>query len=136
MQYADLPQLLRESDYVTLHVPLTPETHHFIGEAELGIMKSTGILINIARGPVVDPVALYAALKDGSIRAAGLDVTEPEPILSGDPLLTLDNLVITPHVGSASHGARREMCMLAARNLLAGVKGEKLVTCFNPEVYD
>ena len=136
MQYADLPQLLQESDFLTLHVPLTPETHHFIGESELAAMKPTAILINIAPGPVVDPAALYAALKDGGIRAAGLDVTEPEPILPDDPLLTLDNLVVTPHVGSASHGGRRAMCMLAARNLLAGVNGEKLVNCFNPEVYE
>ena len=135
MHHADLPQLLAESDFVTLHVPLTPDTHHLIGEAELSAMKQSAILINMARGPVVDPAALYVALKEGRIAGAGLDVTVPEPISSDDPLLTLDNLVITPHVGSASHGARRAMCMLAARNLLAGVKGEELVACFNPEVY-
>lgn len=135
MEHAGLPQLLAESDFVTLHVPLTPETHHFIGEGELSAMKGSAILINMARGPVVDPAALYVALKEGRIAGAGLDVTVPEPISPDDLLLTLDNLVITPHVGSASHGARRAMCMLAARNLLAGVKGERLVACFNPEVY-
>lgn len=135
MQQAGMHQLLAESDFVSLHVPLTPETHHFIGEAELSAMKRSAILINMARGPVVDPAALYAALKEGRIAGAGLDVTVPEPISPDDSLLTLDNLVITPHVGSASHGARRAMCMLAARNLLAGVKGEPLVACFNPEVY-
>ena len=135
MHYSSLTQLLAESDFVTLHVPLTPETHHLIGEGEMSAMKQSAILINMARGPVVDPAALYVALKEGRIAGAGLDVTVPEPISPDDPLLTLDNLVITPHVGSASHGARRAMCMLAARNLLAGVKGEELVACVNPEVY-
>ncbi len=135
MCYVGLPQLLAESDFVSLHVPLTPDTHHLIGAAELSVMKPSAILINMARGPVVDLEALYEALKEGRIAGAGLDVTVPEPISPDDPLLTLDNLVITPHVGSASHGARRAMCMLAARNLLAGVKGEELVACFNPQVY-
>ena len=135
MRYVEMPHLLESSDFVTLHVPLTPTTRHFISAEELSAMKPLAILINMARGPVVDPLALYAALKEGQIAGAGLDVTEPEPILPGDPLLTLDNLVITPHVGSASHGARRAMCMLAAKNLLAGVRGEELIACFNPDVY-
>ena len=135
MRYVEMPHLLANSDFVTLHVPLTPTTRHFISAAELSAMKPSAILINMARGPVVDPLALYAALKEGQIAGAGLDVTEPEPILPGDPLLTLDNLVITPHVGSASHGARRAMCMLAAKNLLAGVRGEEVIACFNPDVY-
>ena len=135
MAYVDLPTLLRRSDFVSLHVPLTPETRHFIGKVELETMKPTAILINVARGPVVDPAALYAALKGGQIAGAALDVTEPEPIPADDPLLTLDNLVITPHIGSAGMESRRSMCMLAARNLLAGIKGERLVHCVNPEVY-
>ena len=135
MDYVDLPTLLRSSDFVTLHVPLTPDTHHLIGEKELASMKPTGILINASRGPVVDPTALYRAVKKGWIRAAALDVTEPEPIPPDDPLLTLDNVIVTPHIGSASMGSRKSMCLLAARNLLAGVKGERLVHCFNPEVY-
>ena len=135
MEYADFSTLLRDSDFVTLHVPLTPDTRHFIGEKELAGMKPTGILINTSRGPVVDPAALYRALKEGWIAGAALDVTEPEPIPADDPLLGLDNLIVTPHIGSASVGSRKGMAMLAARNLLAGVKSEPLVHCVNPEVY-
>ena len=135
MKYLDLPSLLESSDYVSLHVPLTPETHHLIGERELAAMKPSAILVSASRGPVVDPTALYRALKEGWIGAAALDVTDPEPILADDPLLTLDNLIVTPHIGSAGVGSRKAMCMLAARNLLAGVKGDRLLHCFNPEVY-
>ena len=133
--YVDLPTLLAESDFVSLHVPLTPETHHCIGEEELRQMKPTAILVNAARGPVVDSKALYTALKEGWIYAAGLDVTDPEPLPVDDPLLTLDNVVIAPHVGSASLDSRGAMCMLAARNLVAGLQGRPLEQCANPEVY-
>ena len=136
MEYVDMDRLLQESDFVSLHVTLTSETYHLIGEAELRAMKPTAILVNSARGPVVDGSALHNALKNGWIAGAGLDVTEPEPMAPEDPLLGLDSVVVTPHVGSASHGSRRAMCMLAALNLLAGVKGERLVHCCNPEVYD
>jgi glyoxylate reductase len=135
LEYVDLPTLLAESDFVSLHVPLTPETRHYIGEAELRQMKDTAVLVNVARGPVVDSGALYTALKEGWIYAAGLDVTDPEPIPADDPLLTLDNVVISPHVGSASLVSRGAMCMLAARNLVAGLEGKPLVQCANPEVY-
>jgi len=135
LEYADLPELLATADFVSLHVPLTPETRHYIGERELRMMKPTAILINVARGPVVDSQALYTALKEGWIRAAGLDVTDPEPIPPDHPLLSLDNLVITPHIGSASEGSRRAMCLLAARNLIAGLKGKPLECCANPELY-
>ena len=135
IEYADLPNLLRRSDFVSLHVPLTPETRHLIGQRELALMKPTAILVSTARGPVVDSKALYAALKEGRIGAAALDVTDPEPIPAADPLLTLNNLVVTPHIGSASVGSRKAMAMLAARNLLAGLKGERLVQCYNAEVY-
>ena len=135
MEYVDMDRLLKESDFVSLHVPLTDETYHLIGEAELGTMKPSGILVNTARGPVVDGRALHNALKNGWISGAGLDVTEPEPIAPDDPLLGLDSVVVTPHVGSASHGSRKAMCMLAVRNLLAGVKGQRLVHCCNPDVY-
>ena len=135
LEHVSLPDLLRLSDFVTLHVPLSPETRHLIGEKELAAMKSTAILVNTARGPVVDSAALYTALKEGTIAGAALDVTDPEPIPPDDPLLTLDNLVVTPHIGSASVGSRRAMAMLAARNLLAGLKGEPLIHCVNPEVY-
>ena len=134
--YADLPTLLAESDFVSLHVPLTPETRHYIGEAELRQMKPTAILVNAARGPVVDSPALYTALKEGWIYAAGLDVTDPEPLPVDDPLLTLENVVIAPHVGSASLDSRGAMCMLAARNLVAGLEGRPLERCANPEVFE
>ena len=135
MEYVDLPALLQTSDFVTLHVPITPDTHHLIGEEELAAMKPTGILINTSRGPVVDSKALYKAVKEGRIGGAALDVTDPEPLTADDPLLTLDNVVVTPHIGSASVGSRRGMSRLAADNLLAGVKGEPLPHCVNPEVY-
>ncbi len=135
LKYADLPTLLATSDFVTLHVPLTPQTRHYIGQRELRMMKPSAILINVARGPVVDSRALYAALSEGWIRGAALDVTDPEPIPADDPLLTLENLVITPHVGSATVAARRATCLLAARNLVAGLKGQRLESCANPELY-
>ena len=134
--YTDLPTLLAESDFVSLHVPLTPETRHYIGEAELRQMKPTAILVNAARGPVVDSRALYTALKEGWIYAAGLDVTDPEPLPVDDPLLALENVVIAPHVGSASLDSRGAMCMLAARNLVAGLQGKPLERCANPQVYE
>ena len=136
LEYTDMATLLRESDFISLHVPLTPQTRGLIGEKEFAEMKSTAILVNTARGPVVDAKALYQALKQGSIAAAGLDVTDPEPIPADDPLLSLDNVVITPHIGSSSTGSRHAMGMLAARNLIAGLNGQPLVHCFNPEVYE
>jgi len=130
---ASLEDLLPQVDFLSLHTPLTPETRHLIGEAELRRMKRTAILINIARGPVVDPDALYRALREGWIAGAGLDVTEPEPIPPDHPLLTLPNLVVTPHIGSASEGTRLKMAMMAVENLLAGLKGEPMPSCVNPE---
>lgn len=133
--YADFPTLLAASDFVILSVPLTPQTHHLIGTAELAAMKPTGILINVSRGPVVDPAALYEALRSGVIRSAALDVTDPEPIPPDDPLLTLENLVITPHIGSAALPTRLNTMQLAARNLVAGLTGQPMEACANPEVY-
>ena len=135
MEYADLPELLGAADFVSLHIPLTEETRHYIGEPELRLMKPTAVLVNAARGPVVDPQALYTALKEGWIYAAGLDVTEPEPIPADDPLLFLENVVVTPHLGSAALPTRRNTMLLAARNLLAGLRGERLEACANPQVY-
>jgi glyoxylate reductase len=132
----ELDQLLTESDFVSLHVPLTPETHHIISERELSLMKPTAILINTARGSVLDPIALYEALRDGQILAAGLDVTDPEPIPLDDPLLRLDNCLIVPHIASASVATRTKMAEMAVDNLIAGLRGERLPTCVNPEVYD
>jgi glyoxylate reductase len=135
LEYSELPRLLSSADFVSLHTPLTPESRHFIGEPELRLMKPTAVLINTARGPVVDSKALYTALKEKWIYAAGLDVTEPEPIPEDDPLLTLDNVVITPHIGSAAVATRRRTMLLAARNLIAGLKGERLEACANEELY-
>ena len=129
-----LDEVLAESDFVSLHVPLTPDTHHLVGERELRLMKPTCVLINTSRGPVVDPKALYDALRDGDIAYAALDVTEPEPIETDDPLLTLDNCLVVPHIASSSLATRNKMATMAAANLEAGLKGEKLPHCANPEV--
>jgi glyoxylate reductase len=102
----------------------------------LALMKPTAILINTARGPVVDPVALYEALSARRIFAAALDVTDPEPLPMDSPLLTLDNIIIVPHIASASVATRQKMSLMAAQNLLAGLRGERLPNCVNPEVYD
>ena len=135
LEYMDPAALLRTADFVSLHLPLTPETRHYISERELRMMKPTAILINLARGAVVDSQALYTALKEGWIRGAALDVTDPEPIAHDDPLLSLDNIVITPHIGSASTASRLETCLLAARTVVAGVQGQRLEQCANPQVY-
>ncbi len=130
-----LDALLAESDFVSLHVPLTEETHHMIGSPELARMMKSAVLINTARGGVVDPAALYQALKTGAIAYAALDVTEPEPIQMDDPLLSLDNCLIVPHIASSSVAARSRMANMAADNLLAGLEGRPLPNCVNPQVY-
>jgi len=122
----DLATLLRESDFVSLHTPLTPDTRHLINANTLAQMKRTAILINTTRGGTVDPHALYAALRDGVITGAALDVTEPEPIPLTDPLLTLPNCLIVPHIGSATVKTRDKMALMAAENLIAGVTGQPL----------
>ena len=126
VEYCSLPSLLSQSHFVSLNVPLTSETWHLIGETELRMMRRDAILINIARGPVVDHLALYRALKEGWIAAAALDVTEPEPLPRDHPLLNLDNLVIVPHLGSATVRTRQHMGEMAAANLAAGLKGAPL----------
>jgi glyoxylate reductase len=128
-------ELLGQSDFVTLHTPLMPETQGMIGEDALRKMKPTAILINTSRGPVVDQPALYRALKEGWISAAGLDVTTPEPLPPDNPLYQLPNCVILPHIGSATRNTRRRMAERAAENLLAGLAGKRLPFCYNPEVY-
>ncbi len=131
----DLESLLRESDFVSLHVPLTRDTRHLVNERFLSKMKPTSILINTSRGGVVDQSALYQALKTKQIFAAALDVTEPEPLPADHPLLDLENCLIVPHLGSASKHTRDMMSLLAAQNLIAGLKDERLPHCVNPEVY-
>ena len=131
----DLDTLLRQSDFVSLHVPLTPATHHMMNAESLARMKPGAILINTARGPIIDHRALHEALRSGRLGAAALDVTEPEPLPADSPLLKLENCIVLPHLGSASKWTREQMALLAARNLVAGVQGEKLPHCVNPEVY-
>jgi glyoxylate reductase len=128
--------LLRRADFVSLHTPLSPETHHLVGDRQFALMKQTAILINTARGAIVDPNALYRALSSGQIAAAALDVTEPEPIPMDSQLLTLDNLLIAPHIASASYKTRETMATMAIANLTAGLKGDRLPHCVNPDVYD
>jgi glyoxylate reductase len=125
--YATLPELLGRADFVTLNVPLTSETRGLIGRDELAQMKPTAILVNAARGAVVDHVALLLALEQGQIGGAALDVTEPEPLPRDHPLLRMENVIISPHLGSATMETRQRMAELSAANLLAGLKGEALL---------
>ena len=134
-EWRSLDDLLRESDFVSLHLPLTEATREFIGARELTLMKPSAMLVNTARGGVLDQRALYEALRDGIILAAALDVTEPEPIPLDDPLLTLDNCLIVPHIASASVATRAKMAQMAVDNVIAGLRGEPLPTCANPRVY-
>ncbi len=129
--FVSLPELLAESDFITLHVPLLPETRGAVNADFLRRMKPGAILVNTSRGPVVNEADLYTALKEGWIRAAGLDVTNVEPQPLDSPLLTLANCLILPHIGSASIPTRIRMATLAAENLLAGLAGERMPYCVN-----
>ncbi|MFB2968191.1 2-hydroxyacid dehydrogenase [Aerosakkonema sp. BLCC-F183] len=135
LEYREFNTLLAESDFVTIHTSLSQDTYHLFSDAQFQIMKQNAILINTARGSIVDADALYRALTSGKIASAALDVTDPEPIPLDSPLLTLDNIIITPHIGSASRQTRDKMAMMAASNLAAGLQGEKLPYCVNPQVY-
>ena len=121
-----LRELLARADFVSLHCPLTPDTRHLIDADALAAMKRTAILVNTARGPIVDQVALAAALRAEAIAGAAIDVTDPEPPATEDPLLDAPNLIVTPHVGSATVGARARMAELAVENLLAGLDGRAM----------
>lgn len=132
----DLDMLLKESDFISIHTPLNDKTRGLIGSHELELMKETAILINTARGGIVDSDALVEALKNNSIAYAALDVTDPEPIAANHPLVTLDNCIVVPHLGSATWATRERMGILAAENLLAGLRGEVLPHCINPKVYE
>jgi glyoxylate reductase len=134
--YVSMDALLAGSDFVSLHVNLTPETTHLIDAGALKRMKKTAVLVNTSRGPVVDGRALFEGLRDGEIFAAALDVTEPEPLPANDPLLSLDNCLVVPHIASASRATRGKMAEMAADNLLAGLRGDRLPTPVNAEVYD
>ncbi len=134
--FVPLEELLGRSDFVSLHVNLTAETKGLIDAEKLSWMKPTAVLVNTSRGPVVDGHALADALRSGTIFAAALDVTDPEPIPMDHPLVGLDNCLIVPHIASASRATRGKMAEMAAANLLAGVRGDRLPTPINPEVYD
>jgi glyoxylate reductase len=136
VEYVDLETLYRESDFISIHTDLNESTRHMFNAAAFAGMKRSAILINTARGPIVDPAALHDALSSGSIRAAALDVTDPEPIPLDSPLLNLPNCLVVPHIASASVATRARMAEMAAANLIAGLKGERLPTCVNPEVYE
>ena len=131
----DFETLLEESDFISLHTPLTAATHHLIDSQALAKMKPSAVLVSTSRGPVVDLEALYEALKSKRIFAAALDVTEPEPLPADHPLLTLDNVIVVPHIASATNTARDKMALMAAKNLIAGLRGEHLPNCVNPQVY-
>jgi len=131
---ASLSGLLSRSDFVSLHVPLTEETRRMIGPTEFSMMKPTSILVNTSRGQVVDQKALYKALKSGQIAGAAIDVTEVEPVPMDEPLLTLENIIIAPHMASASTATRTKIAIMAAANLIAGLQGKMLPNCVNPEV--
>jgi glyoxylate reductase len=134
--WVSLDELLASSDVVSVHCALTPETRGLIGARALALMKPTAVLVNTARGPIVDQAALAGALRERRIFAAGLDVFEREPIAPDDPLLSLDNCLVLPHIGSATVATRARMAAMAADNVLAGLRGERLPNCVNPQVYE
>lgn len=133
-EYCDLDTLLQLSDFLCISLPLTEQTHHLIGREQLAKMKKSAILINAGRGPVVDEQALIAALKDGTLYAAGLDVFEQEPLPVSSELLTLPNVVALPHIGSATHETRYGMAKDAVDNLIAALSGQVEKNCVNPQV--
>jgi glyoxylate reductase len=133
-QYVDLDTLLREADFVSIHTDLNEQTKGLFNAERFQKMKRTAVLINTARGPIIDQKALHGALKAGTIFAAGLDVTDPEPPAPDDPLLKLPNVIVAPHIASATVGTRNAMAEICANNLLAGLSGQKLPAWVNPEV--
>lgn len=135
LRRVDKAMLLAESDFLSLHVPLTPETRHWLGRAELAAMKPGALLINTARGPVVDQAALAEALVQGRLGGAALDVTDPEPLPLDSPLLTAPNVLLAPHIASASHATRGRMASMAVDNLLAALEGRRPPHCVNPELF-
>ncbi len=134
LEFADKERVLREADFISLHVPLTPGTRHFIAAPELRLMKKTAVIVNTSRGPVIDEPALAEALRDGVIAAAGLDVFENEPHVN-PLLLKLKNAVLAPHIGSASFDTRRNMSLLAVRNAIDALEGRRPPNLLNPEAW-
>lgn len=136
VEYVPLEKLLKESDFVSVHVPLTPETHYLMNEERLRVMKKTAVLVNTSRGPVVDEKALYKALKEGWIWAAGLDVWEKEPVDMNNPLLKLSNVTAAPHIASGSIATRTRMAVMAAENMVAILEGRVPPNLVNKEVLE
>ncbi|WP_422448025.1 glyoxylate reductase [Thermoanaerobacterium sp. DL9XJH110] len=134
LEFVNLEELMKESDFVSVHVPLTPQTRHLINKKTLNLMKKNAILVNTSRGPIVDEEALYEALVNNRIAGAGLDVMDPEPPSMDNPLLKLDNVILLPHIASASVTTRTKMATMAAENLVAGLKGEIPPNLLNEEV--
>jgi glyoxylate reductase len=132
--YMSFEELLAQSDFVSVHVPLTGETRHMFNDDAFGRMKPNAIFVNTSRGAVVDEGALHRALESGRIAGAAIDVTEVEPLPKHDPLLRFPNLIVTPHIGSASVATREKMASLAVDNLLAVLDGHRPAHCVNPEV--
>lgn len=135
VEYRNLDDLLRESDFITLHSPLTEGTHHLIGKREFNLMKSTAVLVNTSRGPIVDEAALVTALQKKIIAGAGLDVYENEPQLAPG-LMELENAVLLPHIGSASEDTRGQMAFVAAKNAIVMLQGKRPLNIVNPEIFD
>jgi glyoxylate reductase len=136
LQPTTLEDLLRRSDFISVHTPLTPQTRHLISSAQFALMKPTAVLVNTARGPIVDPDALHRALAERRIWGAGLDVFEVEPVPAAHPLLRLDNIVVAPHIASASVQTRTKMALMAADNLLATLGDQRPPNFVNPEVWE
>ncbi len=134
-EYVELDELYRQADFITIHTDLNESTRHMFNSETFARMKRSAILVNTARGPIVDPAALYEALVSGTIRGAALDVTDPEPLPTDSPLLKVPNCLVVPHIASASVATRARMAQMAAANLVAGILGERLPNCVNPEVY-
>jgi len=133
-KYVPLEKLLRQADFVSLNMPYSPSSHHLIGAQQLALMKPTAVLVNAARGGVVDDAALIAALKERRIAAAGLDVFEGEPKLNPG-FLELDNVALVPHIGSATRATRTAMALLASKNLVAALSGKRPPNLLNPEAW-
>ncbi len=132
----DFQTLLKESNIISIHIPLNSETHHLISEQEFNLMKPGAILVNTSRGPVIDEDALFKALESGSLGAAGLDVFNTEPLQHSSPLIKLSNIVLAPHIGSASTGTRSTMATMCAENLIAALSGAQPTNIVNPEVFE
>jgi glyoxylate reductase len=130
-KWVELPELLSSSDFISLHIPLNPKTHKMLGENEFKLMKKNAVLVNTSRGEVIDQEALIFALKNDLIFAAGLDVTDPEPLPKDNELFSLKNAIVLPHIGSGSFEARSAMSVLAAKNIIAGLKGFELPAWVN-----